>query len=171
MNDLGPLTTFLKTQISKISPTKNIHLSQSGYINKILDIFELKDLSLKDILMESKLQLIKAKASKKSSNKLKKWYQAVIRSLVWVFTQIKPDIVYSISMLGQFAANPTKSHYTKTKHVLQYLYGSSEHRIIYKTSNKLLKLIYYMDSDWAGDIDTKKSITDYILTLAKEAVY
>ena len=72
MNDLGPLTTFLKTQISKISPTKNIHLSQSGYINKILDIFELKDLSLKDILMESKLQLIKAKASKKSSNKLKK---------------------------------------------------------------------------------------------------
>ena len=73
-------------------------------------------------------------------------------------------------MLGQFAANPTKSHYTGTKHVLRYLHGSSEHGITYKTSDEPLKLVCYVDSDWAGDVDARKSTTGYVLTLAKGAV-
>ena len=170
MNDLGPLTTFLGTQVSKISPTGDIHLSQSGYINKILDIFGLEDSSPRDTSMESKLRLTKAKAGEESSNELRERYQAVVGSLVWASTQTRPDIAYSVSVLGQFAANPTKSHYTGTKHVLQYLHDSSEHEITYKTSDEPLKLIYYVDSDWAGDVDTRKFITGYVLTLAKGAV-
>ena len=72
MNDLGPLTTFLRTQVSRVLSTGDIYLSQSGYINKILDIFGLKDSSPRDTLMESKLRLTKAKAGKKSSNELRK---------------------------------------------------------------------------------------------------
>ena len=73
-------------------------------------------------------------------------------------------------MLGQFAANPIKSYYTETKHVLQYLHNSSEHGITYKISDKPLKLIYYVDLDWAEDVDARKSTTNYILTLAEKAV-
>ena len=55
MNDLGLFITFLGTQMSRISLTGNIYLSQSDYINKILDIFGLEDLSPRDTSMESKL--------------------------------------------------------------------------------------------------------------------
>ena len=147
MNDLGPLITFLGMQMSRVSPTRNIHLSQSGYINKILNIFRLEDLSPRDTSMESKLRLIKVKAGKKSFNEFRERYQAVVGSLVWASTQTRPDIAYSVSVLGQFTANPTKSHYTRTKHVLQYLHNFSKHKITYKTSDKPLKLIYYIDSD------------------------
>ena len=71
INDLGSFIIFLKIQMSKISLIKNIYLSQSNYINKILDIFRLEDLSLKDTLMELKLRFTKAKAGKESSNKFR----------------------------------------------------------------------------------------------------
>ena len=170
MNDLGPLIIFLGTQVSRVLSTGDIHLSQSGYINKILDIFGLEDSSPRDTSMESKLRLTKAKAGEESSNELRERYQAVVGSLVWASTQTRPDIAYSVSVLGQFAANPTKSHYTGTKHVLRYLHGSSEHGITYKTSDEPLKLVCYVDSDWAGDVDARKSTTGYVLTLAKGAV-
>ena len=72
MNNLEPFITFLETQISKILLIKNIYLSQSDYINKILNIFRLKNLSPRNTLIESKFKFIKAKIGEKSSNKLKK---------------------------------------------------------------------------------------------------
>ena len=72
MNDLRPLIIFLGMQVSRISPIRDIHLSQSGYINKILNIFKLKDLSPRDIPIESKLQLIKAKVGEESFNEFRK---------------------------------------------------------------------------------------------------
>ena len=104
--------------MSRILLIKNIYLSQSDYINKIFNIFRLENLSPRDILIESKFRLIKTKAGEKNSNKLKKQYQVVIGSLVWAFIQTRPNIIYSISVLGQFIVNPIKSYYTGTKHVL-----------------------------------------------------
>ena len=72
MNNLGPFITFLKTQISRILLIRNIYLSQSDYINKILNIFRLEDLSPRDIPIKSKLKFIKVKTSKKNSNKFRK---------------------------------------------------------------------------------------------------
>ena len=58
-------------QVSKISPTEDIHLSQSDYINKILNIFGLEDLNLRDTPMESKVRFTKVKTGKKSFNEFR----------------------------------------------------------------------------------------------------
>ena len=72
MNDLGSFIIFLKTQMLKILSIRNIYLSQSDYINKILNIFKLKNSSLRNTPIKSKLRFIKVKAGKKSSNKFRK---------------------------------------------------------------------------------------------------
>ena len=72
MNNLGLLIIFLGTQVSKILLIEDIYLSQSSYINKILNIFGLKDLSPRDILIKSKLRLTKTKVDKKSFNEFRK---------------------------------------------------------------------------------------------------
>ena len=72
MNDLGPFITFLRMQVLRILLIGDIYLFQFSYINKILDIFELEDLSPRDTSMESKLRFTKAKAGEESFNEFKK---------------------------------------------------------------------------------------------------
>jgi len=51
-----------------------------------------------------------------------------------------------------------------SKRVLRYLKGTSTYAIEYKKGNK--KLMAYADSDWAGDIDDRRSCTGNLVMLA-----
>ena len=51
---------------------------------------------------------------------------------------------------------PYQSHLQTTKQILRYVNGTRDHKIFYSYSS-YFSLMGYTDSDWGGDIETKKS--------------
>ena len=56
-------------------------------------------------------------------------------------------------------------------HVLRYLRGTYDQEIVYERSHERVNTLWgWVDSDWAADLDSRRSHTGYILMLTGGAV-
>ena len=58
--------------------------------------------------------------------------------------------------------NPTSNHWRAAKKVLKYLKCTINFVIIYEKGVKDLKVISYRDSDFAGDVEDRKSTSGQV---------
>ena len=61
-------------------------------------------------------------------------------------------------------ANPSGEHWNIVKKILRYIRGTSNAGLCYGGSDFTVR--GYVDSDFAGDLDKRKSTIDYVFTLA-----
>jgi hypothetical protein len=59
----------------------------------------------------------------------------------------------------------TTEHLAAVKQVLRYVKGTLDHGCMYKKGEKGIKVCGYSDSDWAGDIDDRKSTSGMVFYL------
>ena len=64
--------------------------------------------------------------------------------------------------------NPGKEQWSAVKWVLRYLRGTSSYCITYNKSSEFV--CGYVDSDFAGDLDKRRSTSGYVFTLAGGAI-
>ena len=84
-------------------------------------------------------------------------YALVVGSIMYVQVCTRPDIAFSISMLGRYQSNPSMDHWRAAKKVLRYIQGMKEYMLIYRRTNNL-EIIGYSDSDFDSCVDSRKSI-------------
>ncbi|KAL9436402.1 hypothetical protein AB3S75_022452 [Citrus x aurantiifolia] len=78
----------------------------------------------------------------------------------------RPDISHALSVVSRFMSNPGIDHWRAIKWVMKYLRGTTEYGLLYGgTKNKGNILVGYVDSDFAGDLDKRRSLTGYLFTL------
>jgi hypothetical protein len=90
-------------------------------------------------------------------------YNEAIRCLIYAAVCTRPDI----SFAGQttcFCKNPGRAHWAAIKRILSYLAGTTTHGILF-SGEEPTNMVGYTDSDYAGDIDTRRSISGYIPSL------
>ncbi|XP_047326715.1 secreted RxLR effector protein 161-like [Impatiens glandulifera] len=66
-------------------------------------------------------------------------------------------------------SRPGKEHWQAVKRIFRYLRGTSDVGLIYGSNNQCL-VTGYSDSDYAADIDGRRSMTGYIYTLGDSVV-
>ena len=64
-------------------------------------------------------------------------------------------------MVGRFAQDPGNQHWEGVRRILAYIYDTKELQLTYiwRNPNEPVELIGMVDSDWAGDKDTRRSTT------------
>ena len=77
----------------------------------------------------------------------------------------RPDIAFVVTMLSQFASNPTEEHLGKALYICHYLLGTPDYALVYDGPGNG-GLLAYADSDWASDPNTRKSTSGYVVKLA-----
>ena len=87
----------------------------------------------------------------------------------------RPDIAIAVSIISQFASNPTILHHQAAKHILRYLKSTINMKLKFKKLNsdkesKLPTLIGYSDANWGNDVNTRQSTTGYIFYLSGGAI-
>ena len=80
----------------------------------------------------------------------------------------RPDIAHAVGVVSRFMVNPGKDHWEAVKWIFRYLRGSSKLCLTFGDSKPILE--GYVDADWAGDLDGRKSTSGYLFTFAGEAV-
>ncbi|KAL6314801.1 hypothetical protein AAG906_027151 [Vitis piasezkii] len=68
----------------------------------------------------------------------------------------RPDIAFSVGMLGRYQSNPSIDHWKAAKKVMRYLQGTKDYMLMYRRTDNL-EVIGYSDSDYAGCIDSRWS--------------
>jgi hypothetical protein len=84
-------------------------------------------------------------------------FQQAIECLTYMSVTTKPDIAAAVGVLSQYMSKPSQEHWMGVKRVLRYLKGTIYYGIKYSSDKKDKDLVEFSDSDWAGDIDTRRS--------------
>ncbi|KAI0513422.1 hypothetical protein KFK09_009443 [Dendrobium nobile] len=87
-----------------------------------------------------------------------KLYRQIVGALQYL-TLTRHDITHAVNQVCQFMHQPTVDNFEKLKRILRYLRGSIHYGIPISRDN--LQLSTYTDSDWARDIQDRKSTIGY----------
>ena len=80
----------------------------------------------------------------------------------------RPNIAFAVIKMSQFMLNPTEDHLKKALHIVKYLSTTPELALHYSGGEYILNA--YSDSDWAGDLETRRSTSGYAIFLGKVMV-
>lgn len=94
-----------------------------------------------------------------------KLYEQMIGSLLYLALRSRPDILASVIILARFQKAPTRYCHQAVKRVLRYLQGTSNYGMLYNAGE--LKIQAFVDSDYAGDITDRKSMTGFAIKLGE----
>ena len=78
------------------------------------------------------------------------------------------DIAHAVSTVSRFMSNPGRPHWEAVKWIMRYLRGSSKLKLCFGNGKPVL--VGYTDADMAGDVDSRKSTSGYLITYAGGAV-
>ena len=70
-------------------------------------------------------------------------------------------------------SKPGKEHWTTVKRVFWYLCGTTYYAICYQGrpgANRVLDIEVFVDVDWAGDLDRRRSTSGYVFKLFGGAI-
>ncbi|GJW65677.1 retrovirus-related pol polyprotein from transposon TNT 1-94 [Tanacetum coccineum] len=96
-------------------------------------------------------------------------YACVVGSLMYVMVCTRPDIAHAMSVGSRYMAHPGKEHWNAVKRIFRYLKGTSDVGLIYGGEREYL-VAGYSDSDYAADLDARRSLTGYVFTIGSSVV-
>ena len=158
--DMGPISHYLGLKVERNRDNRTIKLSQSTYIEKVLEKFHMQNAKSTTTPMKEGSQF--RNESQASESDIKQ-YQAIVGSIMFAMIETRPDIAYATSVVSRHAKNPGKSHMEATKQILRYLSATRDRGITFGGGN--LSIQGYSDSDWAGDKEDRKSTSGYVFML------
>ena len=158
MTDLGFLHYFLGIQVWQ--KDDGFYLSQTKYALDILKRFQVTDCKSVSTPIASGLKLSKDMEGEDVDPTL---YRQLVGSLVYL-THTRPDISFAVSVVSRFLSSPKVPHWIAAKRILRYVKGTLTMGIYYSFHGDI-SLIGYLDSDWAGSVDDRKSTIGYVVYL------
>ncbi len=82
---------------------------------------------------------------------------------------MRPDIANAVRLLSKHMDKANRFHMDGMYRVMQHLIGTKVLGITYDMKRKM-KLEAYVDSDYANDIDERKSMAGYVIMLEGDAI-
>ena len=163
MKDLGVAYVLLGIKISRTFG--GLILSQSHYIEKLLDKFDKDESNIARAPVDINLHL--SKNIGQSISQLE--YSHIIGSLMYVMNCTRPDIAYSVNKLSRYTRNLGVDHWKAIIKVLRYLRYTQNYGLHY--TRYLAVLEGYSDANWISDMKDTKSTSGYVFTLSGAAVF
>jgi hypothetical protein len=166
MTDLGDVNWILNMEVTRNRPKRTIRLSQSQYIENILERHGMADCKPAATPMEVNLKLEQLDAPEVDVTE----YQQLIGSLMYGSLGTRFDITHEVGVLSRHNHTPGKQHHTAVKRVFRYLRGTSDCDVLFDGKSPIEGPIVYSDADWAGNPIDRKSISGYTAILSGAAI-
>lgn len=95
-------------------------------------------------------------------------YRGAIGSLLYLTLTTRPDLSYAVNLLSRYCENPGPKHWGAVKRIFRYLNGTMNLKLHYGGTKDTIT--GYSDSDWAGDLDKRRSTSGFVFTMSGGAI-
>jgi hypothetical protein len=166
MKDLGAAKKILGMRITRDRKNRKLTLSQGEYIEKVLERFRMQNAKPVSTPLASHFKLTKEmcpKTQEEIEYMSRVPYSSTVGSLMYAMVCTRPDIAHAVGVVSRYMNNPGKEHWEAVKWILRYLRGTATHALCFGGSDTVLQ--GYVDSDMAGDKDSRRSTTGYVFTI------
>lgn len=143
----------------EINKTKHcITINQKHYIENLINNFNMYDAKGCSTPVNVNVQLCK----NEKETVVNFPYREAVGVLLFLSTVSRPDIAYAVNLVSRYVSNPGTIHVNAVKRIIRYLICTRDKSIVYDCNSEL---VGYSDSDFAGDLDSRKSNTGYIFLM------
>jgi len=160
--DFGAAKWFLQIEMER-TKDGGLSICKQGYINTIIQRFGLVDAKPAKSTLDPQTDLANTCCEDKLANR--KEYLSMVGSLMYVARGSRPDISFSVTAVSQYNVQLLEMHGMVAKRVLRYLKTTAGFQIHYRQLPNPITIVGYTDSDWAGNLTTRKSVGGCIFGL------
>ena len=90
-------------------------------------------------------------------------YSSAVGSLMYAMVWSRPDLAYAISAVSRYMEKPGKEHWKAVQWIMRYLCGSNS--VCFQFGRTRDGAVGYVNSNYAGDHDKRRSLTEYMFTI------
>ena len=148
-------STFLGFQIYR-GTDWSVLLHQSAYIQKILKQYKMNEAKAVDS------PVVKGHRDQGALVNQSTPFREDVGSLMYATTTARIDIAYSVNRVSRKVEAPLESDWQDVKRIFRYLADKSDLGLHY-SKEKNGGLVAYCDSDFAGDEESSKSTTGFVV--------
>ncbi|KAE8669591.1 hypothetical protein F3Y22_tig00112230pilonHSYRG00138 [Hibiscus syriacus] len=168
MKDLGATKKILGMEICRDRDSRKLRLSQRGYVEKMLERFAMSSAKPVSTPLANHFKLSSEqspKTDKEAEDMAKVPYSNAVGCLMYAMVCTRPDLAHVVSQVCKYMSKPGKQHWDAVKWIFRYLKGTVGHGIVFGSQRDNPLVVGYVDSDYAGDLDNRRSTTGYVFTL------
>jgi hypothetical protein len=169
MKDLGAAKKILGMEIRRDRGAKKLWLSQAGYVKKVLERFSMENAKPVSTPLANHFRLSTSQCPttvEETEDMSKVPYASAVGCLMYAMVWTMPDLAHVVSVVSKYMANPGKQYWNAVKWIFRYLKGITDYGITFVRQKSDLSVMGYVDADYAGDLDDRRSTTGYVFTLA-----
>ncbi len=158
LSEMGEVSTILGMKVTRDRKNRQAFLTQPAYIDRLLERFP-KHANYRNWAAP----LGKTTVTDGEPVALSP-YQEIIGCLQWLAGCTRPDISYAASFLARHTANPLENHWEMALRTASYLAHTRDIGLRLGGMKKTA-LEGWVDADWAGCHETRRSTTGYVFKL------
>jgi hypothetical protein len=165
---LGPIDEYIGCTVKEIDKQSRL-LIQPDMIKKIRNTFgdEVEDMRKVDTPMgpgysvERPKEGIDQLIDKSGQSK----FRSGVGMLLYLVKHSRPDLSNAVRELAKVMDGATQDHYNMMLRVIKFVLGTNDRGVLMKPTYDgiAVKVEAYVDSDYAGDRDNRRSITGYMV--------
>jgi len=171
MKDLGAAKKILGMDIKRDRGGGRLFLTQETYLEKVLKRFGMKDAKPVSTPFASHFRLSAAQSPQSDEDEeymARVPYSSAVGSIMYAMVCTRPDISHAVSVVSRYMSCPGKMHWQAVKWILKYLRGTSSACLEFGRNSNILT--GFVDSDYAGDLDKRRSLSGYVFCIGSCAV-
>jgi hypothetical protein len=153
---------YVGFQICRPLDTSEIFIHQHHYVNYILERFCMQECKSMSTPSDPHSRLV---AATTTNDIITVPFKEAIGYLFYAALVSRPDISYVVSAADKHYERPTAPHWAVVKRIFRYLQGTRDYGLLYTVCPQP-SLLGYCDSDFAADLDDRKSHSGYVFLLA-----
>jgi hypothetical protein len=164
--NLGTATKILGMEIRRERTNRKLFLSQKGYLERVVERFGMKGAKSVVTPLAPHFRLSGNQSPTIAEDKAYMEnvpYASAVGSLMYAMVCTRPDISQAVSVVSRFMANPGKAHWEAVKWILRYLKGTINTALCF--GEDTCQISGFVDSDYAGDLDRRRSTTGYVFKI------
>jgi len=157
--DQGPISFILGIRFERNLAEKTINLDQTAYIEKLFEQYNLQGTIPARTPMDAAFRLVAFNESDAVSEYSD--YRSLLGALLYISTATRPDIAFAVGFLARFQNKVNANHWEALVRILRYLYTTRSQKLVLGGTDS--SLCGFVDSDWANDLWSRKSVTGYVI--------